>query len=153
MQKHEIKPQLRIHPMLYHGLDFFRADSEHPELLKALRRYDKAAVVYYNKSINRWSLARATPRGIFHVLTWHWGLEARAESGPYRDLSWDLLKYIRSIDLWRGFRHADEMSDQLEDEQEAHEQKEDATFAGDIAHLSRSNRPQQQKIKDLASSF
>jgi hypothetical protein len=130
------------------ALDFFKADRDYPELMRAIRAYDRQVVVYHNKSIARWSLAHASSNGIFHVTTWAW------PNGSYRPLDSSIILFLRGSDLWKsGFKSADEMDDTQTYEDELRERKTDSDFGDDIDYLSRWNRKQQQEIKDLLTSL
>lgn len=144
----KVKPQLRINPSQFIALDLHKADKEHSDLARAVRLYDRDSFLYYNKSINRWSIGHASDEGLFHVLTWAW------PDGSYRSLDYGVLSYLKRADLWKsGHSNADKLADSMEDQQESIEKKTDADLEDDIGHLSRANRKQQQQMKDLLSSF
>lgn len=128
-------------------VDIFKIHRDHPEVAQAAQHYDPALVIYYDRAINYWGLARAVDGGFVHQHTW-----ANAD-GSYKPMSMELISWLHASDLWRESRTADEHHSKLRDAQEGAERKTQKDFSDDIDYIHRENRRQMQKAKDLAGSI
>ena len=131
-------------------VDLEKVYSCFPEVAEAVRKYDSQLVIYWDKCICRWSLARITKNGVFQVKTW------ANEDNSYRPLSMELIGWLQKSDWWKNYGKPDELSRALRDDQEGYEKKIHRDFDDDVGHILRSNKVWVQKVRnllDLSGSF
>jgi hypothetical protein len=124
--------------------DIFRAETEAPAVMAAIRAYDPALLVGWDSSACRWSLLRVS-RGGYHFV-------GVIETGTheYRPLDMSVLEDLARWDTWKGAKSANEFVKQVEDEEEAHEAKVARDFRDDLRHATRDNRRTLGRLKSLA---
>jgi len=115
-------------------LDLFRASSEAPEVVEALRAYDPALAVVWNARACRWGIMRFSKGKSFQVAV------VQGSDGGYRPLTMSVVEDLKRDDMHRRAKSADELSDCMAYEQELRERKRDADFHDDMEHATRDNR-------------
>lgn len=115
-------------------LDLFRASSVAPEVVEALRLYDPALAVVWNKRAGRWGIMRFSAGKSFQVAV------VQGPDGGYRPLTMAVVEDLQRDDMHRQAKSADELSDRKAYAQELRERKRQADFHDDMEHATRDNR-------------
>jgi len=75
-------------------IDLTRADREQGDLMRRIRAYDPALIVYYDSAVARWGVARQSRGGIHFVMLWQ-----SDPGGEYLPLDARLLGALQRWDL------------------------------------------------------
>lgn len=123
--------------------DIFRASRNHPDVVRAVQVHYPELLIYWDKWIGRWSIIRATPRGLFQVKTW------ANDDFSFKPMSMEVVKWLQRCDLWRQAESADKLEDEIRYDDATREAKVQSDIVDDIDHLTRSHRRQIQQLKDI----
>lgn len=118
-------------------IDLELADATEPNLMKRIRAYDPALVVYYDRGVAKWGVARASRGGLHFVMLW------QGDKGEYLPLDGRLLDALQRFDLRPARLNAPRSADQEADRRDARDlayaANSDARFDKEISYLTRQN--------------
>lgn len=126
-------------------IDIDQARSRHPGVVQALTRYDRQLILYYDKAVAKYGLARLTPDGLRFICLWQ-----DEKTGAALPVSMKILDAVRRWDLRPSRVGAPKNADEIARARDAADlkraEKIDQEFDDDISHLTRANRRQLERI-------
>ena len=132
-------------------IDLTRADRVEPDLMRRIRAYDPALVVYYDSAVARWGVARQSRGGIHFVMLWQ-----TDPGGDYLPLDARLLDALQRFDLrpehtLRGPASADATAAMRDARDLAAAALRDKEFDDSVSYLTRQNTQRIIRALEAAS--
>ncbi len=128
-------------------LDFELGWFQAPGVMAEIQAYDPLLVVYFDKQVQRFCIARRTPRGLHFLTVW------QDEAGGYLPLDRRLCEAVARWDLRPprsdAPKSADELAIRMDEADLARAQKIEDSFNDDIRHLSLSNRRPLDRVRRI----
>ena len=138
----------RLVPLKLEELDLEGPRKLYPDVVAAAARYDPRIVIFYDRRVALYGIARFPERGGEPVLQTWWC----TEDNGFKRLGMELVGWLQACDKRRLYDSADEQDRRERASDDGRHDKTRRDFADDIDHITRSNRRQLGRLKsDLLS--
>ena len=121
------------------AIDVQRPWTDSPTIMAMIKGYDDRLLIYFDKSINRYCIARRGDMQTHFIAVW------QGENGEFLPLDRRLLEALCKWDMQKPFdlsapQSADELARKMDTEDLAKIEKTEKDFEDDIDHLTRDNK-------------